>query len=206
MDLQDLEILQLIKNNDGDNKAVTILYKKYKVDFFQFIRKNYPGLKNEQIEDAYSECFHALYRNIKIGKLVTLTSSLKTYLFQIGVYKIIDEIKRTKRFQGQEIIDYMPPVEISSLDFFDDDEHIKRNLIINETVGKMTEPCKTILTLFWFDQKKYAEILGFTNFSSVESLKNKSSKCMSQLKVEVLSQFVLKNLITISEKTRLIGK
>ena len=75
MGLNDHELLQRLK--DDDPRVVTQLYKQYRNEFIRFVHNHYPGFKTESAEDAYSESFHALYRNVKQGKLVSLKCKLK---------------------------------------------------------------------------------------------------------------------------------
>ena len=189
MELKDIDILQRIKEDDA--KVITLLYKQYHDEFIRFVRKGFPGFANEQAEDAYSECFHALYRNVKVGKLVSLTCSFKSYLFQIGKFKVIDEINRKKREQGDEIIEYHPSEELSNLDFFEEkDDRVKKTRLVSETVSQLKEPCKTLLTLFWFKEKRDKEIVEMTDYKSTDTVKNQRSRCFQTLKSAVLDRFV----------------
>lgn len=203
--MTDQEILQLIKEDNA--KVITQVYKKYHDEFIRFVRKGYPQFSTDSAEDAYSECFHALYRNVKLGKLVNLKCELKTYLFQIGKYKVIDEINQKSRSGKNELIQYIPPDEILELDYFEEkDIQIKKNRLLDETVALLTDPCKTLLTLFWYKEKSDKEILEMTDYSSTDTVKMQRSRCMKTLKKEYLTKLVSKNLITISEKKRLIGE
>ena len=183
--MTDQEILKHIKDFTGiEDREVTKLYKQYNKEFIGFAKRNFYGIKDQQIEDAYQECFHALYRNIKNGRLVSLSCSLKSYLFQIGKYKIIDEMNRSRRLMGQEIIDYRPPEEISSLDYFDDDEQTRKALIVNKVISSLKEPCKTLLNLFWYEEKSDKEIVATTSYTSTETVKNQRSRCMKMLRIK----------------------
>lgn len=203
--MTDQEILQLIK--EDNSKVITQVYKKYHDEFIRFVRKGYPQFNIDSAEDAYSECFHAFYRNVKLGKLVNLKCELKTYLFQIGKYKVIDEINRKSRSGEKDLIQYLPSDEMLELDYFEEkDILIKKTRLLDETVALLTDPCKKLLTLFWYKEKSDKEILEMTDYSSTDTVKMQRSRCMKTLKKEYLTKLVSKNLITISEKKRLIGE
>jgi len=202
--MNDNDYLLRIKNND--QKVIGELYKLYRNEFIRFIRFRFNSLDQERIEDAYSEAFHALYRNVKGGKLERLTSSLKTYLFQIGLYKTIDEMNRKKKMLGEELIDFKPEDELMQLDFFEEnDEEVIKTRILNETVGQMKEPCCTLLRLFWYEQKRDAEIVTLTSYSSVDTVKNQRSRCMKQLKENFLNQLVVKKIISSEKQLQLLS-
>jgi len=202
--MNDNDYLLRIKNNY--QKVIGELYKLYRNEFIRFIRFRFNSLDQERIEDAYSEAFHALYRNVKGGKLERLTSSLKTYLFQIGLYKTIDEMNRKKKMLGEELIDFKPEDELMQLDFFEEnDEEVIKTRILNETVGQMKEPCCTLLRLFWYEQKRDAEIVTLTSYSSVDTVKNQRSRCMKQLKENFLNQLVVKKIISSEKQLQLLS-
>jgi RNA polymerase sigma factor (sigma-70 family) len=202
--MNDNDYLLRIKNND--QKVIGELYKLFRNEFIRFVQSRFYSLDTERIEDAYSEAFHALYRNIQNGKLERLTSSLKTYLFQIGLYKAIDEMNRKKNILGEELIDFKPENELMQLDFFEEnDEEVIKTMILNETVGQMKEPCCTLLRLFWYEQKRDAEIVTLTSYSSVDTVKNQRSRCMKQLKESFLNQLVVKKIISSEKQLQLLS-
>ena len=203
--MTDLEILQLIK--EDNQKVITLVYKKYHDEFIRFVRKGFPKFNTDSAEDAYSEGIHALYRNVKNGKLVSLSCDLKTYLFQIGKYKVIDELNRTSKTGGSVSIEYLPPEEILELDYFEEkDMQIKKTRLLDEIVSMLTEPCKTLLTLFWYDQKRDSEIVALMKYTSTDTVKNQRSRCMRTLKKEYLTKLVNEKIITSEKRTQLLEK
>ena len=202
--MNDNDYLPRIKNND--TKVIGELYKLYRDNFIRFIKSRFFSLDSEQIEDAYAEAFHALYRNVQNGKLVKLTGTLKTYLFQIGLFKAIDEINRKKKLLGEELIDYKPTEEMLQLDYFEeDDEELIKLRELNETVGQMKEPCLTLLRLFWFEHKRDSEILPLTSYSSVDTVKVKRSRCMKKLKEDYLQKLVRLKIISEEKQIQLLA-
>lgn len=202
---EDNEILQRIK--DDDSRVITHVYKKYHDEFLRFVRKGFPQFSTESAEDAFNESFHVLYRNVRVGRLTSLSSSLKTYLFQIGKYKVIDEINRSRRTEGREIITFMPTEEILSLDLFEEkDLEIKKIRLLSETVERLLDPCKTLLTLFWYKEKSDKEILELTDYKGTGTVKNQRSRCMKALREKYFKELVKENMITNSEMKRLMGE
>lgn len=203
--MTDNEVIQRIK--DDNPKVISQVYKKYHDEFLRFVQKGYPGLGTDGAEDAYSECFHALYQNVKNGKLVSLSCDLKTYLFQIGKYKVIDELNRKKRARGEEIFVYIPPDEMLELDYYEGaDMQIKKIRLLDEIVSLLTDPCKTLLTLFWYDQKRDSEVVALMKYTSTDTVKNQRSRCMRTLKKEYLTKLVDEKIITSEKRTQLLEK
>ena len=99
----------------GDNKLVSRFYDMYRGE----------------------ESFIALYENVRDGKLMRLTASLKTYLFRIARNKMMNRLRDSKP--------HMPLTE----DFIEhDDEWTPQHQITYEIVQRMEEPCNTVLTLY----------------------------------------------------------
>lgn len=77
----------------SDHGAVSQLYDKYRREFVAFAGREF-SLREYDAVEIYQESFVALYENVKNGKLTHLTASLKSYLFQIGRYKMLNRHRR----------------------------------------------------------------------------------------------------------------
>ena len=196
---EDNEIIRRIKEDDP--RALINVYKQYHDEFLRYAKKNYPNFYMEKADDIFSDSILALYRNIKTGRIISLTSTLKTYLFQIGKFRIIDELRK----EGKNI----PPKS----DLFDLEENMedinekeKKVNLLWETVEQLTEPCKSLLNLFWYKQKRDNQIAELMNYSSAESVKNQRSRCMRALRNTYLNLLVKEELITSTYMKRLMGE
>ena len=65
------------------------------------------------------------------------------------------------------------------------DECSERESIIRQAVNAMTEPCNSILTLYYWDDKSMKEIADLKDYSNADSAKSQKNKCMSKLKAYV---------------------
>jgi RNA polymerase sigma factor (sigma-70 family) len=196
--MTDETVLQRIK--EDDSRIISKLYVRYHDEFIGFIRKKFTNISGDVVEDIFSDSFHALCRNIKSGRLVNLNCSIKTYLFQIGKYKAIDELKRQKTIVSGEFIDYKPPEELKEFDFIDDtDEQVLMKRLLHECVSGLKPPCKVLLELFWFENKRDAEIMNLTGYSSTDTVKNQRSRCMKTLRETYRTAAEKENLISKTE-------
>src|SRR3546814_20515362 len=93
----------LDKLRQDDLTALDEAYVRYKKGFFLFARTF--SVPEEDIADVYQDTIISLYDNVKNGKIDTLTSSLKTYLFAIGRFKFYKQIERSEeRRVGKECV------------------------------------------------------------------------------------------------------
>lgn len=166
----------------GNNQAFTVLYNQYRNEFFGYIRKRYKG-NEDTIFDLYQDTCVALYDWIRTGKLRMLNSGtkLKTPLFAIGHNKLVDLYRKNKSKTGFiENIDYK-----TDYDSEYSDECSERFAMIRQAVGSMTEPCNSILTLYYWDDKNMQEIAEVQGYANADSAKSQKSKCMNKLRVYI---------------------
>lgn len=168
----------------GNNAAFTELYERYRSEFICYIRKSYKG-NDEEIFDLYQDTCVALWSNITSQRLTVakLSVSLKTYLFTIGHNKLVDIYRSCSyKFKTQfiENLDYKKDYNSEH-----QDECSERESIIRQAVNAMTEPCNSILTLYYWDDKSMREIAELKDYSNADSAKSQKNKCMSKLKAYV---------------------
>jgi len=179
------EILQKIKNND--QRVIADFYKSHRNEFIAYAMKKY-RVSADICKEIYQEAFLAMYRNIITGKLIQLQSSLKTYLFQIGKNQIMNELKRSAR-----------SVDVDGAEFRDNsiqhkfDDSGENDLIklkkINMSLLKLSEKCRELLRLFYFEKKKHDEIMLIMNYTTIDSVKTQKYKCFKKLENLVKSDF-----------------
>lgn len=180
----------LLKNIKANNKEVIAdFYKSCRNEFIAFAMKKFSVSFNFG-KEIFQEAFLAMYKNICSGKLSSLNSSLKTYLFQIGRNLISNEMKRDSRH-----------AEISSLDNNIDkapgitthnERDEKESLFIHAVKSAMQnldEKCRQLLRLFYFEKKKYDEIIIILNYTTVDSIKTQKYKCLKKLETIVKAKY-----------------
>src|SRR5690554_2756328 len=98
----------------GDTAVLDEIYLQYKGGFLEYA-KRYP-IDQDVVRDIYQDSMIALYENIVQGKLNGLKSSIKTYLYAIGKYKIFAYLKspRTEELRDEELMDNVSLLEIET--------------------------------------------------------------------------------------------
>jgi len=139
------------------------------------MKKRY-AVDEDVISDIYQESFIALYDNIKEGRLNHLTSSLKTYLFRVGINRICKYQEKGKNMERFEKYD------IHTFEDYPVDEWIEMQEKVYEIVNKLEEPCNTVLSLFYWKHKNMQEIAGIMNYKNEQVAKNRKSLCLKTLK------------------------
>ena len=145
------------------------------------------SMSNDDAEDVYQEACIALFKNIKDGKLVELTSTLSTYFTKICVFQSLKKIRDVKsaysiddRQYSSENVDFLLGMNEESIS--SEQQEAMANI-----VNHMPPPCDIILWSFYYENMSMAEIALLINFNGADSVKAKKSQCMTKLKNQYIN-------------------
>lgn len=180
-------LIQKIKQ-DSDTVLVEF-YKLYRNEFISWALKNY-NLGSENAKDIFQDSIISFYNNVKSGKLTEFTSDVKTYLFAIGKFKIINFQKKQQRsvtFSNFDLLNINEPMENSMQD---KEEHEFIKATVKKYLDEQCDDCKKVLELYYFkemDMKSIAEEMGYKN---ADVAKKKKYECFKKL-----AEMVRKNMM-----------
>ena len=166
----------------GDNQVLGAIYTEYRKPFLRFAQSF--NLEKEDLLDLYQDSILAFVDNIKNGKIDTLNSSLKTYIFSIGKYMAYKKLKRQAKMEqspldSKRLSLYMEEIE-------DNNEYDKEEIeLFNTCFSKLGKQCQKLLKLYYYRGFTMDEIqkeLAYDNYNVVKSQK---SRCLKQLKLQV---------------------
>lgn len=133
--------------------------------------------------DIYQDAFIVLRRHAIEGKLTTVKSSLKTYLFGIGknmIYKKLQKLQKHNDYINSEKSKHN---DTSIVDF--EKTHDTPNLqqrLLNENFLKLGKKCQDLLTLFYSRGLTIDEIVQFTDYTNDNVVRSQKSRCLKRLK------------------------
>ncbi len=170
----DQKVIAQIRN--GDERKLAEIYQAYRNDFIYWAVRNY-SLAEEVARDVYQVAVVILYENIRSGKLTSLQSSVKTYLFGIGKNKIMEELAAQKKVQHiQENFRFEPLPEDSK----EEKEEVFKSL--ETALIELGEPCRTVLEMYYYKNYGIEEIASALNYKGTDSAKTQKYKCLMRLK------------------------
>ncbi|EOZ91576.1 RNA polymerase sigma-70 factor, ECF subfamily, putative [Indibacter alkaliphilus LW1] len=172
---KDSHWIQSLKS--GNKKALDEIYLKYKKPFIDF--SNRYQIPHEDALDIFQDSIIVLYENILKGKLSDLSSSLKTYLFAVGKYKILSYIKSKNAFSSIEISEIEILDKIDIIEIETQDLRLKH---LHDTFSKLGIKCQEILKLFYYQGLGLDEIQELMGYDSKDTAKSQKSRCLKQLK------------------------
>lgn len=170
----------------GNNKIYSLLYKENKDAFYSYARKF--TISEDEIEEVYQEALIAFYENIAEGKLTSLESSIKTYLFSIGKYKIYELLRRKKKIVNTITLEQVENIEnlahwnLEETTLDGQQEKVKTAF---KSLGKR---CQRILELFYTENKSIKEIMHLENYENENTVKAQKSRCMKSLREMIINK------------------
>ena len=157
-----------------------------------YLRKNY-SVSDDDINDIYQEASIALYKNIRDGKLSSLTSSLGTYFMKVcinqalkfigkksKVLPLIDENRISNRNAVRD--DKIDELYGFCMDTEEEDRKIRMELLVNNIIASMTDTCKNILHGYYWDDMSTSTIADMFSFSDANSVKAQKYKCVKKFR------------------------
>lgn len=178
---KDKQFIEQLKS--GDKKALDTIYLSYRNEFISFANKF--SLHKDDALDIYQDSIIVFYENVRSGKLKDLTSTVKTYLFSIGKYKIYNTLNERKKIVDQTDFEASSNFEDDSL-FTDIPEEQTQKL--QESFEKLGKKCREVLRLFYYEGQSIGEIQNILHYTSKDVVKSQKSRCIKQLKELVNNQ------------------
>lgn len=160
----------------GDQKAIEEVYTQFKLDFVAYASRF--TIAEADVIDIYQDSVVVLYENILSGKLTSLTSSLKTYLFAIGKYKIFNSLKM--KVNTVDLGDYGTIIAESN-----NDDHLLREESIEKlerAYQQLGNQCQKVIKLFYYENQNIEAIKNRLGYTSKDVVKSQKSRCIKQLK------------------------
>ncbi len=179
----DKAILQRIMNND--RAVLGEIFVKYERMVESFIGRQ--GGRHEDAQDALQEAIIILWQNVCSGRF-ELKSKLGTYLLGIVKNKWRSEMRKKKRIDEEADYGDMESDESGPLDSFLEEESKQ---LISSSLMQLSQQCRELLTMFYFEERSMADIAGILNLSNPAVAKARKYQCKKEL--QKIMQKLLEN-------------
>ncbi|MEL6559586.1 MAG: sigma-70 family RNA polymerase sigma factor [Bacteroidota bacterium] len=167
----------------GDEGFAKQLYQQYKDRFVSWFMKQYKLNQQEGLE-LYHRCFLVFYYQVKRSKLTALSSSIETYLFGIGKKLMMKEQAKERIFQDLADAELV----LANHDITDQEDQFHQQLIVRQILKNVTDPCKSILTLYYFRNFSLESIANRLGYQSVGAVKKKKSLCLKNIRKQLKNE------------------
>jgi RNA polymerase sigma factor (sigma-70 family) len=180
LELTDTELL--VGLAEGSNEVLLQLYRRYFPMVLHFITSN--SGSEDDAKDIYQEALVLLYEKAKSGSF-ELQSQLKTYLYSVVRRLWLKHLAQRSRFMVRDVeqpVNEEAALEQLSDDLFDHEERDRQFNLMAESLGRLGEPCKTLLEDFYIQHLSMQEITEKFGYTNADNAKTQKYKCLMRLK------------------------
>lgn len=187
----DLAVLEAIQTNQYLNKAVEFLYKNHYNMLENMVKTNSGNVMDA--EDVIQETMMVFIEMVRENKFRG-EASIKSILYTIAKNLWITKIRKTTQ-EKIRIEKFIGESEIFQDDVMSQIQYRESKQTIEQLFNKIGETCKKILTLFYFEELSFKQILEQTDYENEQVLRNKKYKCLKSLTDMIeLSPSILKSV------------
>ena len=161
----------------GSEAWLDELYHQNLVKFQTWATRKYK-LDEDTVLDIYQQAIISLYENVRYNKISQLNSSPSTYLFGIGKNLILKQLRENTKVDKHllRIQEHWHFVQ------YDEDTFSQTFEVVKNELNKTSEPCKSIIELFYIRGMNIRAIASKLNYKSQDVVKTQKSRCMKTLK------------------------
>jgi len=168
----------ILRIRNGDLEILDNIYLDVKPLFMSFAKRNFSSMLEEDMEDIYQDSVIIFYQNIQRGVLTEIKSNLSSYIIQIGKIKLIQHSNQQTRMQNVKKDLFAIKEEERTYDTKIDDA-------VKFIFSKMTDSCRQILHLFYFEKMPMDKIAVTLNYKNADTVKSKKNRCISKFNSNV---------------------
>ena len=175
----------LLKGLAGNDKnSVEILYRENYASIQSFILNNNGSV--DDARDIFQEAMIVLYEKSRLATF-SLNCQIKTYLYSICRRLWLKRLQQLGKFSTQvESLEEIIPVEE------DIEDHEKKNndfILMEHSMAKIGEPCKSLLDAYYIQKKHMQDIAGEFGYTNADNAKTQKYKCLVRLKKLFFAQY-----------------
>lgn len=172
-----MKILERVRLND--KQFIAQLYEQHRLEYIHFSSKKY-GLNQEDSADIYQESFIDFVVMVREGKLTTLSSSFKTFLFQIGIHRTLNQFRR-QRVKSNYLESKVLEQQNGAESFFHHLELLEDKEWVQSLMDQLPQKDQKVLELFYFREFNMESIAREMGYKSANMAKKKKFTALRKL-------------------------
>ncbi len=179
---QEKEIFRSIGNNEKG--AIEAVYKENYSLIQHFIISN--NGTEDDARDVFQEAMMVLYEKSRSSEF-ELTCQIRTYLYSVCRRLWLKKLQYSRRIESQ--VEHYDKVVAVEEDLEQHEKLTQQYLTMRTAMGKIGEPCKSLIEAFYVHRKNMHEIAGFFGYTNADNAKNQKYKCLVRLKKLFFAQY-----------------
>lgn len=169
---------------ENDKKSIETIYRLNYTMIQTFVLNNNGSV--DDARDIFQEAMVVLYEKSRVSTF-SLTCQIKTYIYSICRRLWLKRLQQLSKFSTQfESLEDTVPVE----EEIEEHEKVNNDFILMEhAMGKIGEPCKSLLDAYYLQKKNMQEIAGEFGYTNADNAKTQKYKCLVRLKKLFFAQY-----------------
>lgn len=170
----DAKILDLIRK--GDDEGLVMLYKANRKPIRTYVLRN--SGTDDDADDLLQEALIVLWERIRSNRF-EYQARLSTFIYATVKNLWRRRLARSKREAPADIEQDTGHIENATpLDIMIESEEARR---VHESLARLGEPCRTLLIMFYWEDRSMEEIAAALQFANAETAKSKKYQCKKAL-------------------------
>lgn len=180
--LSESEWVSKLKSNE--NQTLKEIYTKYRVSFTDQLKRKYL-IQDEEAKEIFQLCMIVFYDNVMTNKLTSLQVNLKSYLMGIAHNKIYELYRAEQKTKKSKLAFSSMLDSIVSKENEVDELKDSRLKQIIDAIQHIGDPCRSILQMFYYQNKSIREITSHFNYKNENTTKSLKYKCIQRIKKHI---------------------
>ena len=164
----------------SDNAVIRSIYKKFYPAIMRMVLNN--NGTEQEAKDVFQESILVLYHHVQKQNFI-LSCALQTYLYSVARRLWLKQLSKKSGtlkldecfYEGDGFADVENEVSV----YEEREQNLSR---MQESIGLLGEPCKTLLTDFYMGRLGMDEIAEKFGYTNADNAKNQKYKCLQRLK------------------------
>lgn len=177
--------LEAIRQND--ERTLKNFYDQNRSSFLAWSQRYY-NMDDSTSLEIYQNAYLKMYMNIRVGKLVKLSSKPVTYLYSIAKNMMRQHLRNTGKGNSYTPIEQMTEEELTfqsnQAPSFKErqEEQAENKALVKALLQKIGDPCRELLTRIFVHGEPASEIVESMNYSNEAVVRKRKSICLKRLR------------------------
>jgi RNA polymerase sigma factor (sigma-70 family) len=161
----------------NDRQAIEAIYRENYAMIQSFVLKN--SGSSDDARDVFQEAMIVLYEKAT-STTFELRAQIRTYLYSVCRLIWLKKLQVANRHAHTSVmLEETLPVED---DVVDHEAKNNKVILMENSLKRMGEPCKSLLMAFYFEKKTMPEIADAFGYTNADNAKTQKYKCLMRLK------------------------
>ncbi len=142
---------------------------------------------SDEARDIFQEAMIVIYEKAVSGNF-ELNCQLKTYLYSVCRRLWLKRLQQLHRYSG-DLNEQVDETVVVDEDLYLHEKHNADFAMMEEAMGKLGEPCKSLLDAYYMQKKNMQEIALDFGYTNADNAKTQKYKCLVRLKKLFFAQY-----------------